>query len=288
MTFVVDNDVFVYLFLVFFPLQGFFNMVIFLGHKVHSHHSVNPSLSYCVILRQMLWKAPPDPVYVYRISIVEQTTDARGNVEAIGIEIQSEIDRNHAESDLSDSSGSGDDTDQENNGLRRRASIFYDGDISARSVDDGNGDDSSHHVQNHSDQLDGNDDTNSNGLGGNDSIDVGSSRNRSMMGLGLMLIDDPSLTIEEQSQLGMNIERKGSGNGPSSRNNSEPSSPEDCSIPSGVHFDRNKYADSGVNSSLVNSLDDSGSYKCVGDGDRSSMCDLSGFGLSEMGTSFQS
>ncbi len=312
MTITAKNGVFTYLFLVFFPLQGFFNMVIFLGHKVYSHHSAGPSLSYCTILWQIFWISPPDPVYVCRISLVEQTIDARGNLEAIGIEIQSEFGRDEEDSDISNSSQSDDNDDEENNGLRRRTLIFDD-DCNSASV---NGDDDvdvdgsnhssdrdpkpnavkvvmRHNIASTDNREERHPDTNSSNIGGGDSIGMESSLTQSMRGLGLTMIDDPSWSIAEKSQRNTNVHRKGMGCGSRCPDHFDSPSSENCSVPAGVDLNRNEDAASGVHSSMVASLDESGSYQCVheevGDGERSSMCDLSGFGLSEMGdTSFQS
>ena len=106
-----------------------------------------------------------------------------------------------------------------------------------------------------------------------------------------LLMDDPSLTAEERSQLSMWVQRKGQEYGPNMPNSSI-SSGKGGSIPSGVVLEGGYNADasSGALSTMVKSFDESGSHRCVRNAEGSdgedgfSVNDLSGFSLSDMGT----
>jgi len=261
------------------------------------------------VLSHLLWKSSPsDPVYIYRLSIVEETLNAGGNLEAMGIEIHSEFgqqlyqqhgnDQNdECESDLSISSGSSDGDEAMNTNTNMNMNV------------DTNDEESNNCFESELSETRG-----TPARCASTSVtspppnlreiklikrqSIASSLSRSMRGLGLMLGgEDQSLTPEDQGQLSIIVQRKGAGYSPKKKTGTSLSRGGD-SIPSGVvvkngNTDATSY---GVISSMVKSLDESGSYKCAiyddGDGERSvSIGDLSGFGLSQMGdasSSFQS
>jgi hypothetical protein len=58
--------------LVLFPLQGFFNSIIFMSFKVYNFRRVQPDASICHIIGLLFCKSWHDPCFISRISIVEQ------------------------------------------------------------------------------------------------------------------------------------------------------------------------------------------------------------------------
>jgi len=60
----------------FSPLQGFFNLVIFLCHKVYNYRRVHPETSICNVIVLLFRTSVQEPVFVSRISIVERTAEA--------------------------------------------------------------------------------------------------------------------------------------------------------------------------------------------------------------------
>jgi hypothetical protein len=59
--------------LVFLPLQGFFNLLIFMGHKVYNYRRVNPGVSRCEALRTFFFSANvEEPMYISQLSRVEK------------------------------------------------------------------------------------------------------------------------------------------------------------------------------------------------------------------------
>jgi len=75
--------------LVFLPLQGFFNFVIFLCFKVYNHRRVNREKSTCQILKIIFVTSVQDPIIISGISMVKQNEsvsdvldDALHNVDA--------------------------------------------------------------------------------------------------------------------------------------------------------------------------------------------------------------
>jgi len=64
------GDVFERILLVLLPLQGFFNCIIFVSHKVYNYRRVHESVSICQVLGLLLFKSSHDPTFISRISIV--------------------------------------------------------------------------------------------------------------------------------------------------------------------------------------------------------------------------
>mmetsp|Transcript_20118 Transcript_20118/g.24791 ORF Transcript_20118/g.24791 Transcript_20118/m.24791 type:complete len:470 (+) Transcript_20118:77-1486(+) len=61
---------------IFLPLQGFFNFVIFLWHKVHNYCRVNEEESYCSVIYRFFFKGEVnEPVMLSRISMVRDEHD---------------------------------------------------------------------------------------------------------------------------------------------------------------------------------------------------------------------
>jgi hypothetical protein len=55
------------------PLQGFYNFIIFISHKICNYRRINNSISICGILRLLfLQRGTHEPVYISRISIVKR------------------------------------------------------------------------------------------------------------------------------------------------------------------------------------------------------------------------
>ena len=57
------------------PLQGFFNMLIFIGFKVHHLKNSNPSEPYSKLFYWIFFQSTSDPIFISRMTIVQQ----RGN-----------------------------------------------------------------------------------------------------------------------------------------------------------------------------------------------------------------
>jgi hypothetical protein len=64
--------------LVFLPLQGFFNFMIFIGHKVYNYRRVNPGVSRCEVLRTFFLSSTrvEEPMYISQLSHVEKNKDS--------------------------------------------------------------------------------------------------------------------------------------------------------------------------------------------------------------------
>lgn len=58
--------------LVLLPLQGFFNGVIFISHKVYNYRRTHSDTSICHILRLLLTTSTHDPLFISRISVIKQ------------------------------------------------------------------------------------------------------------------------------------------------------------------------------------------------------------------------
>jgi len=56
--------------MVFLPFQGFFNCVIFIGHKIYNYRRVNPHATVCFIIGQLFCTRWEEPLFLSRISIV--------------------------------------------------------------------------------------------------------------------------------------------------------------------------------------------------------------------------
>jgi len=57
--------------LVFFPQQGFFNFLIFIGHKVYNSRRPNPELSICGVIKKLFCSSTDEPIFLSRITLVE-------------------------------------------------------------------------------------------------------------------------------------------------------------------------------------------------------------------------
>jgi hypothetical protein len=85
-------DIFEKLTLVFLPLQGFFNFIIFLSHKVYNYRRVRRDVSIGQVIAMLFSTSAHDPCFISRISIVMKNEDDRANdVEGIGINQQHQI-----------------------------------------------------------------------------------------------------------------------------------------------------------------------------------------------------
>lgn len=71
------GDVFERILLVLLPLQGFFNCIIFVSHKVYNYRRIHENVSICQILGLLLFKSSHDPTFISRISIVSHQEIAR-------------------------------------------------------------------------------------------------------------------------------------------------------------------------------------------------------------------
>jgi len=60
------------LYIFFIPLQGFFNCIIFISHKVYNYRRVHNEESICSILGKLFCTSVHDPYFISRISIVKQ------------------------------------------------------------------------------------------------------------------------------------------------------------------------------------------------------------------------
>ena len=56
----------------FTPLQGFFNLIIFVSHKVYNYRRVNEDESICNVLLKLFLTPIHDPCFISRISIVQK------------------------------------------------------------------------------------------------------------------------------------------------------------------------------------------------------------------------
>jgi len=72
----VEGEWPLYLQLIFMPLQGFFNFIIFIGHKVYNYSRVNEEDSYCTILRKFFCDSDiQEPILLSRISLVGRDSE---------------------------------------------------------------------------------------------------------------------------------------------------------------------------------------------------------------------
>ena len=73
------------LYLIFRPLQGLFNFLIFAGSKIRSLRKVNPNLTFRGALKLIFCKSNPSPVIISGLSRVEIATrlEQEGNVAAV-------------------------------------------------------------------------------------------------------------------------------------------------------------------------------------------------------------
>jgi hypothetical protein len=64
--------IFTKLFIFFLPLQGFFNCIIFIAHKVYNYRRVNSDVSICGVFVLLFRSSSHDPFFISRISVVKQ------------------------------------------------------------------------------------------------------------------------------------------------------------------------------------------------------------------------
>lgn len=64
--------------LVFLPLQGFFNFIIFVSHKVYNYRQVHPDTSVCRVMNLLFCTSSHDPFFISRMFIVKNN-DERDN-----------------------------------------------------------------------------------------------------------------------------------------------------------------------------------------------------------------
>jgi hypothetical protein len=69
---VKKTDIFEKITLVFLPLQGFFNFIIFVSHKVYNFRRVRRDVSICQVISILFCTSAHDPCFISRISIVKQ------------------------------------------------------------------------------------------------------------------------------------------------------------------------------------------------------------------------
>jgi len=63
----------------FSPLQGFFNILIFVGHKIYSHRRFNHEVGRMEVVKQLLLGTLNDPVFLTRVHIVALDQLNRGD-----------------------------------------------------------------------------------------------------------------------------------------------------------------------------------------------------------------
>jgi hypothetical protein len=66
--------------LVFLPLQGFFNFVIFVSSKVYNYHRICHDMSICQIIALLFCTSAHDPCFISRISVVMKSENDGENV----------------------------------------------------------------------------------------------------------------------------------------------------------------------------------------------------------------
>jgi hypothetical protein len=81
--------------LVLYPLQGFFNCMIFLSFKVYNYKRFSPDASICSILGLMFSSSAQDPAFISRISIVKMSEEdpSKSNEEGhYKVDVSDEVD----------------------------------------------------------------------------------------------------------------------------------------------------------------------------------------------------
>jgi hypothetical protein len=71
------GDIFEKVVLLLLPLQGFFNCIIFVSHKVYNYKRVNSNVGTCHVLGLLLCTSAHDPTFVSRMSIVSHHEKCR-------------------------------------------------------------------------------------------------------------------------------------------------------------------------------------------------------------------
>jgi hypothetical protein len=80
----------VQLHLILFPLQGFFNALIFISHKIYNYRRTHPDVSPCTVLQSLFRGDLDEPVALSRISIVQKYHDDEHDEEILKIDIEDE------------------------------------------------------------------------------------------------------------------------------------------------------------------------------------------------------
>jgi hypothetical protein len=66
------SDSYEKLFLILLPLQGFFNFIIFVSHKIYNYRRVHRDVSICQVLKLLFCSSAHEPVFISRISVVKR------------------------------------------------------------------------------------------------------------------------------------------------------------------------------------------------------------------------
>lgn len=76
-----------------FPLQGFFNFIIFISFKVYNYRRICKDASICSILRRLFTSSAHDPTFISRISIVKiSERDPRCENSSFDVDMSDEMD----------------------------------------------------------------------------------------------------------------------------------------------------------------------------------------------------
>lgn len=99
-------DTFEKLILVFVPLQGFMNFIIFISHKVYNHRRVHRDVSICRVLGLLFCTSSHEPFFISRISMVKENNENQqlGIESELGEESKEVKGMNGFELDLQDES----------------------------------------------------------------------------------------------------------------------------------------------------------------------------------------
>jgi hypothetical protein len=79
------------LFIFFFPLQGFFNCIIFITHKVYNYQRVHRDVSICRVLAILFFTSVHDPYFISRISFVNYHEEEEGEQQQQQQEVKSNL-----------------------------------------------------------------------------------------------------------------------------------------------------------------------------------------------------
>lgn len=83
--------------LVFTPLQGFFNLLIFVAHKVYNYRRVHPSTKRRTILFMLFFAPTEEPVLISRLSLVLETAVAGQEIDVPGMRVHVEDENDEEE-----------------------------------------------------------------------------------------------------------------------------------------------------------------------------------------------
>mmetsp|Transcript_15843 Transcript_15843/g.23831 ORF Transcript_15843/g.23831 Transcript_15843/m.23831 type:complete len:555 (+) Transcript_15843:64-1728(+) len=92
------------------PLQGFFNLLIFLGFKIYHQKHLNPTYTLGHVVYKIFFQSTADPIFISRITIVEEGGNVTVRVEdeeLLSIDNASLGNMNNVDDGLSTSSGVG-------------------------------------------------------------------------------------------------------------------------------------------------------------------------------------